>query len=272
MVALFEHPAVQGGVAPLVAALVIAAIFARTRFAWLAIPAAYATMITLTTGFSLSPLTVARKTMLVGLIAPFVGLAIDMGSRASKALAPTTVSIAAGAVSVWIFVTILQQRDTTSAMAIGAGIALFVAVLVALVLRLRDDGLRGAAAGLGLGLATGIAGVLSASIGYLLAGVSIAAGAGALLLTQVLLSRKLAPGFLGTVCYGLLTALFAVGSVLLAELPWYVLPLLFIVPLAVKLRAPERAPLVVQAAVLGGYALTAAALPILVAWLAPRGS
>ena len=38
----------------------------------------------------------------------------------------------------------------------------------------------------------------------------------ALLLTQVLLARKLAPGFLGTLTCGLLTALFAVGSVLLA--------------------------------------------------------
>ncbi len=78
MVTLLEHPAVQGGVAPLVAALIVAAIFARTRFAWLAILAAYATMVALTTGFSLTPLTVARKTILLGLIVPFVGLALDL--------------------------------------------------------------------------------------------------------------------------------------------------------------------------------------------------
>ncbi len=124
---------------------------------------------------------------------------------------------------------------------------------------------------LGLGLATGIAGLLSASIGYLLAGVSIAAGAGALLLTQVLSRAKLVPGYLGTLTCGLLTALFAVGSVLLAELPWYALPLLLLVPLAVTLRVPERAPFIVRAAVLAGYALIAAALPVLVAWFAPRG-
>jgi hypothetical protein len=58
---------------------------------------------------------------------------------------------------------------------------------------------------------------------------------------------------------------------MLAELPWYALPLLLLVPLAVTLRAPERAPLIVRAAVLAGYALIAAALPILAAWLAPRG-
>ena len=153
----------------------------------------------------------------------------------------------------------------------GAGIALFVAILVGLTLRLRNDGLRAGAAGLGLGLATGIAGLLSASIGYLLAGVSIAAGAGALLLTQLLLSRKLAVGFLGTLTFGLLTALFALGSVLLAQLHWFVLPLLLLVPLAVTLRAPEKAPLIVRAAVLAAYALIAAAVPILAAWFAPRG-
>jgi hypothetical protein len=41
--ALLDHPAVQGGAAPLVVALFAAAIFARTRASWIAILAAYAT-------------------------------------------------------------------------------------------------------------------------------------------------------------------------------------------------------------------------------------
>ena len=270
MTALLDHPAVQGGVAPLVVALVIAAIFARTRFAWIAILAAYATMVALTTGFAFSPLTAGRKTILLGLVAPVVGLVLDLLPRASKTLV-TAVSVAAGGVAIWVFMSILNQRQGMAAIAMGGGIGVFVAVLVGLTLRLRSDGLRAGAAGLGLGLATGIAGLLSASIGYLLSGVSIAAGAGALLLTQVLLSRKLAAGLLGTLTIGLLTALFAVGSVLLAELHWYALPLLLLVPLSVTLRAPERAPVIVRAAVLAAYALIAAALPILVAWFAPRG-
>ena len=270
MLTLLDHPAVQGGLAPLVIALTVAAVFARTRFAWLAILGGYATMVALSTGFSFSPLTVARKTILVGVIAPILGVVLDVVTRSSKTLAAALV-VAAGAVSIWIFMTILKQRDTTVAIATGTGVALFVAILVALMLRLRGDGLRTGAAGLGLGVATGIAGLLSASIGYLVAGVSIAASAGALLLVQVLLSRKIAPGFTGTLTIGLLTALFAVGSLLLAELPWYALPLLLLIPLAVTLRAPEHAPLIVRAAVLAAYALLAAALPILAAWFAPRG-
>jgi hypothetical protein len=143
---------------------------------------------------------------------------------------------------------------------------------VYLVARWRDDGLRAGAAGVGLGLATGIAGVLSASIGFLLSGVAMAAAAGALLLVQILFSRSLAPGFTGTLPIGIATALFAVGTLLLAELRWYVLPLLLLVPVAVALPAAERAPRIVRAALLVGYALVAAAVPILGAWYAARGS
>jgi hypothetical protein len=171
---LLDHPAVQGGLAPLVIALTVAAVFARTRFAWLAILGGYATMVALSTGFSFSPLTVARKTILVGVIAPILGVVLDVVTRSSKTLAAALV-VAAGAVSIWIFMTILKQRDTTVAIATGTGVALFVAILVALMLRLRGDGLRTGAAVSGLGVATGIAGLLSASIGYLVAGVSIAA-------------------------------------------------------------------------------------------------
>jgi hypothetical protein len=271
MLAFAEHPAVHGGVMPLVVALIVAVALARTRFAWLAIVAGYATMIALSTGFSFTPLTVARKTVLLGLLAPLVGIAVDLAMRRSRA-AVAVLAIVAGAASIWVFMSILTQRDAMKAIVAGGGIALFVALLVAFTLRLRDDGLRGGAAGLGLGLATGIAGVLSASIGYLVAGVSIAAGAGALLLVQVLLSKKIAPGITGMLPIGFLTALFAAGALMLAEMPWYALPLLLLVPLAVTLRAPERAPVIVRAAVLAFYALVAAALPILAAWFAARAS
>ena len=57
-------------------------------------------------------------------------------------------AIAAGALSVWVFLAILQQREGMKAFAVGGGVALFVAALVAVTLRLREDGLRIGAAGL----------------------------------------------------------------------------------------------------------------------------
>ena len=267
---LLDHPAVQGGVAPLLVALIVAFALARTRFAWLAIGVGYATMIALSTGFSFSPLTVARKTTLLGLLGPLVGIAADLVPRRSREIA-LTLAVAAAALSVWVFLAILQQRDAMNAVGVGGGIALFVAALVATMLHLRNDGLRCGAAGIGLGLATGIAGVLSASIGYLVAGVAIAAGAGALLLVQVVLSRGLAPGMTGALPLGFLPALFAAGALLLAQLPWYALPLLLLVPAVVMLPVPDRAPMIVRAAILAGYALVAATIPILAAWYAARG-
>jgi hypothetical protein len=266
-----NHPAVQAGIAPLVVALVVGALLSRTKFAWLAIIAGYATTIALSTGFAFTPLTVARKTLLLGLLAPLIGIVADFlpkGSRAVRIL----LAVAAGVVSCWVFASILQQREGIAKIIAAGGVLLFTAVLVAATVRHADDGLRAGAAGLGLGLAVGIAGVLSASIGALASGVSIAAASGALLLIQVIQSRALPAGYTGTLPIGLLCALVPAGTMFLAELPWYALPLLAIVPIVVGLPAPDRAPTIVRAAILAFYALVAAALPILAAWYAARGS
>jgi hypothetical protein len=122
------------------------------------------------------------------------------------------------------------------------------------VLRSREDGLRVGAAGLGLGLATGIAGLLSASIGFLAAGISVAAAAGAMLLVQVFSASALPAGFTGALTIGISTALFAAGTLLLAELRWYALPLLLLVPSPHAAGTPARAA-DRRAAVLAGYAL-----------------
>ena len=58
---LLDNPALQAGIAPLIVALIIALLMARTPAAWLAIAAGYATMLALSTGLSFSPLTASRK-------------------------------------------------------------------------------------------------------------------------------------------------------------------------------------------------------------------
>lgn len=271
MLELLNHPLFQGGVAPLAVALIVGATLAGTRFAWLAIVLAYATMVALDTGFSLFPPTAARKTMVVALLAPFVGLVADRYPRSSRNIARSLV-VAMGLLSIWVFLTVLQNRDRTSAVAAAAGIAAFAAAMMAANLRLRDDGLRMGAAGLGLGLAAGIAGVLSASLGALIAGVAVAAGCSAMLIVQVTRSSTLAPGFTGAVPIALLCALIAAGTQMLAELPWYALPLLLLIPVAASLPVPARGPLLARAAIVSGYALAAAVIPIAAAWYAARGA
>jgi hypothetical protein len=265
------HPAVQGGVAPLLVALVVGAALARSRFAWLAIVAGYATAVGLATGIAFSPLTAGRKVTLVVLLSALVGLIADRWPPTARGFA-TTLAIASAIVAPWVFLSVLAQREGASGYLAAIAIGLFVATLVYGVTRMRHDGLRVGAAGLALGLATGILGVLSASIGYLLAGVAVAAAAGAMLLVQVGFARSIAAGFTGALPVGLGTALFATGTVMLADLRWYVVPLLLLVPAAAALPVPQSAPRIARAALLAFYAAVAAAVPVLAAWLAARGS
>ena len=266
---ILGHPLFQGGLAPFVVALIVGFALARTRFVWLAVMPAYATMVALDTGFSLFPPTVARKTMAIGLLAPLVGIVADLYPRSSRMIALALV-IVGGLISLWIFQTVLQNREGASAIVAGAGVAVFVAAMLATVLRLRDDGLRAGAAGLGLGLAASVAGILSASIGALVAGAAIASACAAMLTVQIVLSRTLAPGFTGALPVALLVALIAAGTQQLALLPWYALPLLLLVPLAAAMPVSHHRAPIALAAILTVYALAAAAFPIGAAWYAAR--
>ena len=264
----FIQAAVHGGVAPFVVALAVGAILARTRFAWIAIVAGYATMVALTVGFSFEPLTAARKIVLIVLLAALVGLIYD-GVAAKSRNAAAVIAAAAGAAAVWAVFSVLTQKAPGVMWGAGVGIAIFAAVLVWLVLESRNDGLRMGAAGLGLGLATGIGGLMSASIGYFLGGVSIAASAGAMLLLHIVVSRTQAPGAVGGLTIGVACALFAAGGLMLAQLPWYALPALLLVPLAARLPAPTMNRFL-RAVLLSLYTLAAAGVPIAAAWIATR--
>jgi len=268
---IFDHPAFQGGLAPFLVALIVALALGRTRFVWLAIMPAYATMVALDTGFTLFPPTVARKTWLIALLAPLVGVAADRYRRSSRRIAPMLV-VAAALLSIWVFRSVLANYEGSRAASVALGIAFFFAAMVAAVLRLRDDGIRCGAAGLGLGLAAGIGGILSASIGALVAGVALAAACAAMLVVQTMLRRTIAPGFTGTLPIGMIAALIAAGTEQLALLPWYALPLMLLVPVAASLPMPRPESRLARTAALSAWALAAAAFPIGVAWHAARAS
>ena len=262
-----EHPAVQAGVVPVLVALAVALALRRVGLAWVAPTAGIASAVALATGIAFVPLTAGRKVLLLALLAPVAGWLVDRADgRAVRALA----CVAAGAVSTWVFWTVLAQRAPLAAAGVALGVAVFVGGLCALMLALRDDGPSAASAGLGLGLATGIGALLSASTGYFTAGIALAAGSGALLLVQFAAGAAIRPGAIGALAIGVAAALFAAGTLLLAELPWTALPLLLAVPAvgAVPLPRPwsPRARLVVRTVAAAG----AAALPVLAAWVAAR--
>jgi hypothetical protein len=271
---MLDNPAAQaawqGGVAPFIAALIVAAVLGRTRFAWLAIVAGYATQVALSTGFSFSPMSASRKILLLCLIAPIVAIAADAMAVRTRAIA-YALAVVVGAAAVWVFITIIAQKEGSQAWLVGLGVFAFAAAMAIALLSLREDPLRTGAAGLGLGLATGIIALMSASIGFMTSGISVAASSGALLLVYMITARPALPGWLGTLTIGVMIALFAEGALMLAKLPWYALVLLLLVPLAVRLPVNANAPVFVRVVVLSLYALVAAIAPIAAVWFAPGG-
>ena len=271
MNALLEHPAVQGGVAPFVVGLIVALALGRTRYAWLAIVAGYLTAVALSTGISFSPLTASRKILLLAIVVAVVGLVLDRMMPKTRTLNWILAAVA-GVAAVWAFWSVLGQREGSAAWTATATVAIFAGVMTLALMSLRDDPLRVAAATLGLGIATGVASVLSASIGFLLAGMAVAAAAGALLLVAVFTSRPAEPGIMGTLMVGVLIALFAEGASLLAQMPWYASAALLLVPLAVRLPVREEWSVFRRAFTLSLYALAAASIPIAAAWLSARAT
>jgi hypothetical protein len=266
---LLGHPAIQAGIAPLVAALVVGAMLGRSRAAWLAIVAGYAAMVALTTGFSFTPLSASRKVLLLVLLAPLVGVAADIVAGKARPTA-AVLGLVGGLVAVWSVSTVLVQRDLGSGVALGGLVFICAGAIVWLTLRLRSDGVALGAAGLGLGLATGIAALLSASTGYFMAGIALAASCGALLLVQLAAGRAISGGFTGALSVGLAAALFASASLLLAKLPWYAFVLMPLIP-AAAIPGLARVPaLWLRLLLASGATAAVAALPVLAAWYATR--
>ena len=140
------------------------------------------------------------------------------------------------------------------------------------MLRLSADGAAAGAVGVAGGIGVGIAALWSASIGYFVGGVAMAAGAGALMVVQFGVSRLRAPGFTGTLPLALGLALFGAASAVLAQLPWFVLPLLLLVPLAASLHPWRAAAPRTRLIAATGAAAVAAALFVAAVWMAVRAA
>jgi hypothetical protein len=268
---LLQHPAVQAGIAPLVVALVVAAVLWRTRWSWLGVVAAHATALGLTAGFTLVPLTAGRKVTLLLWAAAAVGALLDGSGRRWRALA-LVLGLVCGLASGWAFASLLGQLEWPDRILRGLGLFAFVGAHTALFVNLREDPAATGAAGVAGALALGVAGLLAASIGYFTAGIAVAAGAGALVLLQFVSNRPQPGGLTATLPLGFGLALFAAACTLLAQLPWFVLPLLALVPLALQ-RAPlPAATLRIRLIAAGAIALAAASVFVLAAWFAVRAA
>jgi hypothetical protein len=258
---LLDNPAVQGGVAPFVAALAVAFALFAARLGGLAIAAALGTAVYLIGGFAFPPVSAQQRILLIALAVPVVGIIVDLAFKPTRAAGPI-LGVLFGFAVLWVGWNVLKQKDMPALLLAGAGVAALVAWLVGAMFALRDDPVRAGAAALTLGLGTGVSALLSASGSYGQYGASVGAGAGAFLLVQMLLGRTIAAGALFTLSAGVACGLIAAGASLGAQLPWYAAATLALVPLAVRLPLP-RAGIWLQAiaaSIYGGIVALAACL------------
>ena len=261
----FDHPVVQGAIAPFVVALVLAIVLRRFNLAGLAVGAALATAAYYLHGLILDPLTITRKILLLGLGAAAAGFVADALFRAGPRL-NAALAVLGAVGSIWAFWSVLIQKTGAKPFLLGGEIALFAGLMIIMLCALQAQPVRAGGAALGLGVGTGVAAILGASATYGLYGIAIGAGAGGFLLVQMVSGRTTAAGALFALPAGLAAALFGAGAMLLAELAWYAMPLLLLVPAAAFLPLPQKKPVWLQTIVVSMYTFVAAAVACVLAW------
>jgi hypothetical protein len=266
---LLAHPAVQGGLAPLLAGLLVAGLGFPLRLSGLAAGAGFLTVLYLTGNLVFEPLSATRKVAVLGLAAPVFGAVADLAFRPTRAAGVVLGALFAAAAA-WAFWGILAQKPTAEALIYGAGIAVFLLCTVAFAISLHAEPVRAGAAGLGLGLGAGIGAILGASALLGLYGIALGAASGGFLLLTMALGKRVTAGASFTLAASVTAALVGATAMLLAKLPWYALAVLALVPLAVRLPVPERSHPALQAVVASVYALAVAAAACAVSWVWPR--
>jgi len=124
-----SNPAVQGGLAPFVAALVVALALQPLRLAGLSVVAAFATCAYFVSGFQLTPLTATRKILLLSIAAPLLGVLVDFAFKPTR-VGAALLALGAGAAALWAFWPVLAQRSASEAWLLGGTAALALAFMV----------------------------------------------------------------------------------------------------------------------------------------------
>lgn len=262
---LLNDPAFQGGVAPLAVGLVIAAVLMRVRLAGLAAAGGFLTATYLMASLGFSPLNATRKIFLLAIVAPALGMIADFVLKPNRAIGPLLAVFFALA-SVWVFWSVLVQRPIGEAIALGAGVAVFVLWTVGFTVAIQAEALRTGSTGLALGLGTGIGAILGASAVFGLFGIALAAGTGGFLLVAIIYGKRITGGTTLALSVSVISSLIGAGALVLANAPWWSLAMLALVPLAARLPVPERAPAWLQAVVVSLYTLAIAAAYCVLAW------
>lgn len=258
---LLNNPAVQAGVAPFLAALVVAASLRRGRLLGLAVISAFFVLVALTIGFSFEALTAQRKLVALAIVVAALVPLMELAPAPTRKHLNVAIAAAAAIAGVWAVLRVLQQREAGVISLAGAAAGLYLAALVTSAQRAGDEPVAAAASSFGLGLANGALALLGASALLAQMGIAIAAGAGAVLLVLTL-GRQVKPGGWTLALPAAVTCgLIGLLAVFTGSLPWYCLLPVLGVPWAARLAPITGRPLWLG----GALAVTAALVPALMA-------
>lgn len=265
---LLIHPAVQAGIVPFLAALLIAAVLAPTRFLGLAQLAGFLVVVWWAFGFSFAPLTAVRKLVLAA-AASGVALVVLELTAAGKSRLRILVPLLAAAACLWMLSRLIEQRGWFDALLPAVASALFVATMAQAMLWVGRDPFKGAAAGLSLGLGTGALALLGSSAVLAMGAIGVGAAAGACLLVQMLRRSASPAGATISLPAALVCALSVTLVAWQGTLPWYVLLPVLAAPWAAAL-APQRGHGLLRAIIAATLALVPMLLSVGLAMAAGR--
>jgi hypothetical protein len=266
-----HDPFVQSGAVPFLAGLVAAAVLRPVRLGGLAAGAGFLAAVWLIGNFAWEPLTAGRKLVVAGMAAMALGALIDLANVRLGTTARVVLGLAFGAAAVWMLWAVLMQRPPAMGLGIGAGAFALVAWLAGTALASGGDTVRAGAAGVALGVGSGVAAMLGGSALLAQYGIALGAASGAFLLVATLAGGRATEGAGLALTAAVVAGLVIVGSAVLAQLSWLAVAAFALVPAAVRLPLPAAGNAWLRAVLALLYACVPAGLACAVAWWASRG-
>jgi hypothetical protein len=257
---LLRNPWIQGGVGPFLAALGAALVFYPLRVSGLAAGFGFFAAVYLT-----GQLEFERKLFLLAAAAALLGGVVDLAFRPTRK-AGLVLGLGFGIAACWIFISLIGRMPAERIALLAMGLGGLVAASVAFSVLSYDEPPRAAAAGIGVGLATGVAAFLGGADTLALWSFGLAAGAAGFLAVAIVLARGIVAGAAFTLSVGVIGATLAATVTLQRGLRWYEAALFALVPAAVRLPVPHGNA-VAQAIVALVYALAVGGGACALVWM-----
>ena len=273
MESFFTQPPVQSGLAPFVASLVLAMVLLRAPARWqgLAIVGGLLLAVLLIIGPALMPLTSTRKIVVTSLSLPMLAILLDVAPLRWRARVGVVVLLAVLAL-LWVLWPVLLRREPGEAVLLGAGLALYVAAVLVVFVRLGRCCARLAGAALGFAVAMGVAVIVAASALYGQLAIAVAAAVAGLTAVRLwrpgLAENGACFGLGGAMAVAVPLALLGAAASVYARLPMMALPLLALSPLLALIPLAAGRTAWLRVVIAGLLTLPPALGAIYLAWLA----